>query len=699
MSNITDKPWLVPGHMYQYDIGWLVEKLLSFETELNTAIDLKTIHYADPIQWDITTQYSPNTVVVDPKTGTAYMSKVAVPAGILLTNTDYWVVIFNYQRIYDKIMSGVAFNDKDNLNATKDLAVNDLVWYGGDLYRATRAIPEGTKYIPGTNLVATTIADCLATYYGRDRVAQVLNDTLNVSGDYTINAGDISRTASNITDHATKDYLIDADGKYSATIAGNREINVGGNDSIHVDGVTSINRGGAVTEVYGASKGVTVNGDDIAIYKGAVQRTLEGKTTVTGKDIAVNADSVIFNVPHKQVDMDRLPFSYVDVRDFGAVGNAHYYDIDANAFYTDATKATRPTSDVQAVNDAIEYAIAKGFHAVYFPDGDYYLPGWSYTLDTSKLAFVGSSHAALCSESITTRAFITLTSTVDLGEYTYARCPLENISIRGNYFTGRTDENEDGIAAIDYGVLGNSDATLISPHISLSNVTVQGFSCGLRIGTAYKSTLYNFSAIACNYGIYITDKGYAQAVPLNIYNVNIECCNHAIWCLAPRYTEIILHGGAIEYCRQNVASNADIVCIGVRFEGDLLSCMDVTSNAPLPVFNITGGCLHLISCFALFLPNYADNVKFWNPNTAKLPEYNQAAFSISTTAIPGLYAEDFELATDQWTSTSTYFISSGSANLAIYNSHLGGGIAAKKNVISPSGKLVSSYGFYGHTDS
>ena len=95
MSNLSDKPWLVPGHMYQYDIGWLVDKILSFETELNTAIDLKTIHYADPIQWDITTQYAPNTVVVDPKTGTAFMSKVPVPAGVLLTNTDYWVVIFN----------------------------------------------------------------------------------------------------------------------------------------------------------------------------------------------------------------------------------------------------------------------------------------------------------------------------------------------------------------------------------------------------------------------------------------------------------------------------------------------------------------------------------------------------------------------------------------------------------------------------
>lgn len=309
MSNLSDKPWLVPGHMYQYDIGWLVQKILSFETELGTAIDLKTIHYADPIQWDITTQYAPNTVVVDPKTGTAYMSKVPVPLGVLLTNTDYWVVIFNYQRVYDKIMSGVAFNDKDNLNATKDLLVNDLVWYGGDLYRCTRAIPEGTTYIPGTNLTTTTIADCLATYYGRDRVAQVLNDTTNVSGDYTLNAGDIAETASHVTIHSTQDMLLDADGnlteqvaggktsevggKLTERVTGSRELNVDGDDSVHVDGVTSINRGGAVTEVYNSSKNKRVAGSVTNIYNDSVNDNYQGLHKTQSKREEIIADEEI----------------------------------------------------------------------------------------------------------------------------------------------------------------------------------------------------------------------------------------------------------------------------------------------------------------------------------------------------------------------------------------------------------------------
>lgn len=302
-------------NFHELNQDWILSILKKFENELKQAIDYKTIHYADPLQWNITTQYAPNTVVVDENTGIAYISKDAVPSGILLSDKNYWMVIFDYQKIYNKIMSGVAFNEKDNETASKDLLVNDLVWYHGNLYRATRAISTGSRYIIGTNLVATTIESLLSNYYGRDRVAQLLNDTVNVSGDYTINAGDISRTASHITDHAKIDYLVDVEGNYTAnvkgkytnTIVGNREIDVDGDDSVHVDGVTSVNRGGAVTEVYGSTESKTVTGASTKIYKDTVTRTLEGKTNVIGKNIDVTAESTILHFPDKTVDLRNLP--------------------------------------------------------------------------------------------------------------------------------------------------------------------------------------------------------------------------------------------------------------------------------------------------------------------------------------------------------------------------------------------------------
>lgn len=282
-------------NFHELNQDWILSILKKFENELKQAIDYKTIHYADPLQWNITTQYAPNTVVVDENTGIAYISKDAVPSGILLSDENYWMVIFDYQKIYNKIMTGVAFNEKDNETASKDLLVNDLVWYHGDLYRVTTAISEGSRYIVGTNLVATTIESLLSTYYGRDRVAQLLNDTVNVSGNYSINAGDIAETASNVTIHSTRDTLLDADGNLTEQVTGNKEIDIDGNDSEHIDGTKTVNVEGYTSEVYGANRDVRT----VGMYTQSVNKTLtenvNKKVINSTGDIDVNAQYVNIN--------------------------------------------------------------------------------------------------------------------------------------------------------------------------------------------------------------------------------------------------------------------------------------------------------------------------------------------------------------------------------------------------------------------
>ena len=344
---MSDKDYLIKGEMYQYNLGWLIKELMSFKQDLATAIDLKTIKYADPIQWDITTQYPANTVVVDPKSGTAYMSKVPVPAGVELTNTKYWVVVFNYQDIYNKIMDGVAFNDRDQDYATKDLLVNDLVWYAGDLYRVTRAIPTGSKYIPGTNLIKTTIESLLSRYYGRDRTAQISNDTVNVSGDYTLVAGDIAETASNLTLHSTKDMLLDSDGKLTEQITGdkiveiggkltehatgNREIDVNGSDSVHVDGASTLNVGGLRTEVYAGDKTEGVTGAYTGKFGSASFET--------------SAPSWKVKFPDKTVDLADIGTVSVPKRNFWIIGDSY-----GNTYHPDTQTYTDGWCNLLAKN-------------------------------------------------------------------------------------------------------------------------------------------------------------------------------------------------------------------------------------------------------------------------------------------------------------------------------------------------------------
>lgn len=328
MSDIKT-PYL-NGHMYEFDLCWLVEKILSFESQLNQAIDLKTIHYADPIQWDITTQYAPNTVVVDPKTGTAYISKVPVPSGILLTNDQYWSVIFNYQDIYTKIMEGVAFYNGQSDYASKALLVNDLVWYGLDLYRVTKPIEEGGKLIPETNMVKTSIESLLSNYYGKDRMTTLLNDTLNVSGDYTVNAGDVAETSTNHTIKVTADHHIDIDG----------------NDFLHVGGTSTLNIGGARTETYINDKKEKVTGDFTGDYGSA--------------NITVHSSSLPINFPDKTVDLHDINKNFfISPQDFGAKGDG-------------------TTDDTQAFKNALTYAKTNGAK-IAIPVGSYKLTDYIIT--------------------------------------------------------------------------------------------------------------------------------------------------------------------------------------------------------------------------------------------------------------------------------------------------------------------------------
>lgn len=319
-------------NFHELNQDWILGILKKFENELKQAIDYKTIHYADPLQWNITTQYAPNTVVVDENTGIAYISKDAVPSGILLSDKNYWMVIFDYQKIYNKIMSSVAFNEKDNETASKDLLVNDLVWYHGDLYRVTRAISEGSRYIVGTNLVATTIESLLSTYYGRDRVAQLLNDTVNASGDYTINAGNITETANNITIHSKQNMLFDANGNLTE----------------QVDGVTTINRGGAVTEVYNNSKNTKIVGNVTNEFENSYTETYKGKRILNTVDNEINATNYVINFLKHTLDTRFLTNGITSVKTYGAKGDG-------------------VTNDTEAVQDALNSNCA----IIIFDSGEY----------------------------------------------------------------------------------------------------------------------------------------------------------------------------------------------------------------------------------------------------------------------------------------------------------------------------------------
>jgi hypothetical protein len=149
-------------NFHDLNLDWIMDELNEFNTKLTNFVSLATIKYADPIQWDITSQYEANTVVVD-SNGNAYLSVQPVPSGVSLDRTEFWTKIGNFDALWADVKKAITPNDEGHSpTATADRAVNDLVWVNGALVRVTRAMIAGDAYVPGSNCVSSSTNEILS---------------------------------------------------------------------------------------------------------------------------------------------------------------------------------------------------------------------------------------------------------------------------------------------------------------------------------------------------------------------------------------------------------------------------------------------------------------------------------------------------------------------------------------------------------
>ena len=148
-------------NFHDLNLDWIMDKLNEFNTKLTNFVSLATIKYANPIQWDITSQYEANTVVVD-SNGNAYLSVKPVPSGVSLDRTEFWTKIGNFDALWANVKKAITPNDEGHsLTATADRSVNDLVWVNGALVRVTKAMIAGDAYVPGSNCVSSSTNEVL----------------------------------------------------------------------------------------------------------------------------------------------------------------------------------------------------------------------------------------------------------------------------------------------------------------------------------------------------------------------------------------------------------------------------------------------------------------------------------------------------------------------------------------------------------
>ena len=138
------------------NLDYILKQIRVLTEEITNFVSLNAIKYADPIQWDITSQYEKNTVVIDGNTGTAYISVQPVPKGVSLFNTDYWTVIFTLD-ILSSNHNITLRDDGGQPTATFASDEGDWILWNGVLYRVSRPIVLGETYVVGYNLDRYTV--------------------------------------------------------------------------------------------------------------------------------------------------------------------------------------------------------------------------------------------------------------------------------------------------------------------------------------------------------------------------------------------------------------------------------------------------------------------------------------------------------------------------------------------------------------
>lgn len=185
-------------NFHDLNLDWIIKALTDIDRRLANFVSLNTIKYADPIKWDITSQYAQNTLVLDPQDGTAYLSVQSVPQGVQITNTDYWTPVFTLQNFIDPLKKAITAvpQQENGQAATEILPANSVFFVGDALCTNPEAIPQTSLVVIGTNCVEVSVVDLISRLYSTPTAWYRASDTsINLgfppSAASTIYGGDV----------------------------------------------------------------------------------------------------------------------------------------------------------------------------------------------------------------------------------------------------------------------------------------------------------------------------------------------------------------------------------------------------------------------------------------------------------------------------------------------------------------------------
>ena len=191
----------------QMNLDWIIKSQKEVVEAFDHFVVMNEVKYAEPIEWSIDTQYEKNTIVQSNNGETTYLSKQPVPAGINITNTDYWLRLADYAPTFTKMRTQIVPIDIENVSiAPFDIAQNTLLWYKGELFYANTLIYTGDTLRPNVNLTHITILEVIQSY--ETRLGNVEDAVTSLQGDMSTAQDDITTLFGSVSALQTKSNVI-----------------------------------------------------------------------------------------------------------------------------------------------------------------------------------------------------------------------------------------------------------------------------------------------------------------------------------------------------------------------------------------------------------------------------------------------------------------------------------------------------------
>lgn len=196
-------------NFHELNLDWLLKKMKELEAAWYSWKAVNQIVFADPVDWSTSNTYAQHVIVIH--NGIGYLSRKPVPAGVNISDGEYWEQITNFGDEYSRKNHLMSFQGKvDTTGDTEDyvqtLVMNDTVVPIRDAASWERSVENKNSIDALTPKVSQStndldiVKDGVAIYTGEKTIAgvQAAINALPAHSTLILPRGNYDNSASNV---------------------------------------------------------------------------------------------------------------------------------------------------------------------------------------------------------------------------------------------------------------------------------------------------------------------------------------------------------------------------------------------------------------------------------------------------------------------------------------------------------------------